>query len=99
MDEELILRLLPEYRRSVGRSRPGFDRFSGDHVAERYAAETGDDLTKVRVGLVEWAGSRGGWGEYVRRLQSRGLRTGRRVAPTQGRPALVLWLPRELVGD
>jgi hypothetical protein len=77
---------------------PGFERFSGDHVVERYAAERSLQVEEVREALIDWVVVRGGRVEQVHRRPSRGMRPGQRVARDPGPPVLSVQLPNGFVG-
>jgi hypothetical protein len=52
---------------------PGFERFSGEHVIERYAAAHRLSVEEVRDAIIDWVTRRGGRVDQLQRPRSRAL--------------------------
>jgi hypothetical protein len=93
LDDELIRRLLPECRRSMMGTQPGFDAYDaydGQCLAETYAREKDGEVELLLTELEAWVKLHGGSVERRNRLRS-----GQRVAPDPGPPTVIFRLPRD----
>ena len=96
LDSELIRKLLPECRRSMMGTRPGFTAYGGWCLAEALARETGREAELLLPELESWVVSRGGAVERRPPPVFRGLRPGGLFTRDRGPPIVVFWLAANL---
>ncbi len=96
LDSELIRKLLPECRRSMMGTRPGFTAYGGWCLAEALARETGREAELILPELESWVVSRGGAVERRPPPVFRGLRPGGLFTRDRGPPIVVFWLAANL---
>jgi hypothetical protein len=98
LDDELIRRLLPECRRSMMGTQPGFDAYDaydGRCLAEAYVREKDGEVELLVTELEAWVKLHGGSVERRKLPVSNRLRSGQRVAPDPGPPTVIFRLPRD----
>jgi hypothetical protein len=98
LDEELIRRLLPECRRSMRGTQPGFDNYDaydGRCLAEAYARQKDGEVELLLTELEGWVKLHGGSVERRTPPVSKRLRSGERVAPDPRPPTVIFRLLRD----